>query len=952
MVKEINGRIKRRFFTALAVVLGFALFGGYAVHADTPDDDAAPKTERIITHTPQHYIYDYTATGDHVSVEGSEVTYADWNQTPVLFPGDTVTIIPGPPNPGVAERAGQAVTGYAGLVFNTAGTEDNPVEGVAPIEVTKTKVYGGDGLVVGNHENEFIQEFKIGGTEPVLLCINGGGGHYSESFYRPDLEGNITLAYYASYLNFKYYPNYCRVVYEYADINTGGVGTFDKDFVDQNVKYYSDEQDVDAIWDTDAVHNTVEGYSSENLVNYSAQHPYIEGLHISKFIIDTSENVVAYKLSNKSAYDAETDSYNIVPWWTVTNDRTGGDNTRKGSYTDDYVKVRFEYLPCRTVTLDACGGTINGYASRIYEASNTDKTKLVTMESNGLLTPVREGYYFGGWYEDEAYTTPVMDFWTSVSKYSNSDSDRAKCSCHLYARWLKGWVQEGDFKYYYDENGPVTGWQTIEGNKYYFDTDEDEYGAMITGWWEIGDKLYYFDDDGVVVTGMKTIVGATYYFDEDGVMQTGFQTVDGKTYYFNTDGEMQTDWQTVEGLRYYFNENGEMQTGLQTIGGKKYGFGTDGAMLTGIQTIDGKTYGFGFDGVMLTGLKTVSGKKRYFDKDGVMQTGLQTINGKTYGFGTDGAMLTGAQTIDQKGYYFDKDGVMQTGWQPAGEKKYYCGTDGVMRKGLQTIDGKKYYFDRNGEMQTGLQTVDGKTYCFDADGEMQTGLRTVGGITFGFGPDGALLSGIQTINGKKYYFGPGGVMVSGKMNISGKWYYFGAGGAMQTGVVQILGKWYCFADDGTMIIGWGKCKNKYYFGSKNQLTLGELKTGWFKDGKKWYFFSKDSKTLGQMKTGWVKDGKKWYFMSKDSKALGKMMTGWVQDGKTWYFLKADGSMAANEYCKGYWLDKSGKWTYKRKASWKKDKAGWWYGDGKWYAKSCTLTIDGKKYSFDAKGYMK
>ncbi len=145
--------------------------------------------------------------------------------------------------------------------------------------------------------------------------------------------------------------------------------------------------------------------------------------------------------------------------------------------------------------------------------------------------------------------------------------------------------------------------------------------------------------------------------------------------------------------------------------------------------------------------------------------------------------------------------------------------------------------------------------------------------------------------------------------------------------------------------GWSKdSAGKWYY-----FEDGEVSTGWKKIQKKWYYFSPKSATLGQMQTGWQQIGKKWYYFN----ASGAMLTGWQTLGKKTYFFKADGSMAANEYCKGYWLNKDGTWTYKPKASWKKDKKGWYFIDTKgWYAKSCTLTIDGKKYKFDAKGYMK
>jgi len=64
-------------------------------------------------------------------------------------------------------------------------------------------------------------------------------------------------------------------------------------------------------------------------------------------------------------------------------------------------------------------------------------------------------------------------------------------------------------------------------------------------------------------------------------------------------------------------------------------------------------------------------------------------------------------------------------------------------------------------------------------------------------------------------------------------------------------------------------------------------------------------------------------------------------------------MAANEWVKGYyWINKDGTWTYKYKASWKKSGKKWWFGDTSgWYAKNTTITINGKRYTFDKSGWM-
>lgn len=54
-----------------------------------------------------------------------------------------------------------------------------------------------------------------------------------------------------------------------------------------------------------------------------------------------------------------------------------------------------------------------------------------------------------------------------------------------------------------------------------------------TGWQTVNGKRYYYDKKGVKVTGLKKIDGAKYYFNKKGVMQTGLKKVKGKTYLFH-----------------------------------------------------------------------------------------------------------------------------------------------------------------------------------------------------------------------------------------------------------------------------------------------------------------------------------------------------------------------------------------------------------------------------------
>ena len=330
-------------------------------------------------------------------------------------------------------------------------------------------------------------------------------------------------------------------------------------------------------------------------------------------------------------------------------------------------------------------------------------------------------------------------------------------------------------------------------------------------------------------------------------------------------------------------------------------------VLDGWVTENGNTYYY-VNGQMQYLTYRLKGKLYYFDRDtGVQQTGWIDYGSHTYYFlpasTPEGryAWYGSSKIIDNEVYYFEDNGFLKKNqWIVMTGLTTYVGEDGKRAAYWTKIDGAWYYFDRQtGSMYTGTHTIDGKSYTFGSDGKL------VGDPPAGLedpDPDTPQTkTGWQKEGTKWYYYDANGKKVTGWQQIGKKWYYFDAAGAMQTGWQQIAKKWY------------------YFDGS------GAMKKGWVQISKKWYYFN----GAGVMQTGW--------------KTIG---------GKSYYFW-ASGVMAANEWVKGYKLNADGTWTYKYQASWHSLKGKWWYGDSSgWYAKSETLKIDGKKYTFDAHGYTK
>lgn len=116
---------------------------------------------------------------------------------------------------------------------------------------------------------------------------------------------------------------------------------------------------------------------------------------------------------------------------------------------------------------------------------------------------------------------------------------------------------------YYEDGEMLTGWQNIDGDRYYFDKDS---GEMLTGWLETDGKYFYLGDDGVMKKGFVTVNSRNYYLsEENGERITGWLNYnESGTWYFcdpNRDGALAVGKWQIDGGSYYFDDGGKMAVG-------------------------------------------------------------------------------------------------------------------------------------------------------------------------------------------------------------------------------------------------------------------------------------------------------------------------------------------------------------------------------------------------------
>ncbi len=381
--------------------------------------------------------------------------------------------------------------------------------------------------------------------------------------------------------------------------------------------------------------------------------------------------------------------------------------------------------------------------------------------------------------------------------------------------------------YYFDKDNDykaLSGWQTIDGLRYYFDPVTK---IRYQGIHNVGGKSYFFGvTKGKVMYGFINYNGDTYYTDpETGELKTGITIINGKPYFFgiskfklqkgligyngdyyysNSEGILQTGMLEVNGNYYYFDKNSNYKalSGWQTIDGLRYYFDpVTKIRYQGIHNVEGKNYFFGVTkGKVMYGFINYNGDTYYTDPStGELATGVTVINNIPYFFGISKFKLQkGLIGYNGDYYYSNSEGILQIGMIEVNGNYYYFDKNSNYKalSGWQTIDELKYYFDPVTKIRyQGIHQVEGKNYFFGVTkGKVMYGFINYNGDTYYTDPStGELATGVTIINGKPYFFGITKFKLQkGLIGYNGDYYYSNSEGILQTGQITINGIDYYF----------------------------------------------------------------------------------------------------------------------------------------------------------------
>lgn len=227
------------------------------------------------------------------------------------------------------------------------------------------------------------------------------------------------------------------------------------------------------------------------------------------------------------------------------------------------------------------------------------------------------------------------------------------------------WVQDSQGRWYWYEGSKyVTGWKEINSAWYYFDSSGvmqtsqwignayvDEYGLWRPDQWVYNGQWWYrYGDGSYPVAKFETINGQKYYFNNSGYIVTKWNYINNDWYYFNDSGIM-VKKQWIDNC--YLGKDGKMAKS-QWIG--VYYVDASGQWQPDQWVYNGKWwYRYGDGSYPKEKFDVIGDNVYYFDKNGYMVTGWNYIDKKWYYFNDSGVM---AKDKWIGNYYVDKYGVM------------------------------------------------------------------------------------------------------------------------------------------------------------------------------------------------------------------------------------------------------------------------------------------------------
>ena len=483
------------------------------------------------------------------------------------------------------------------------------------------------------------------------------------------------------------------------------------------------------------------------------------------------------------------------------------------------------------------------------------------LSSNATYDPRHFGYLAG-----KAKTaTQLSNSWATSVEYGEKLVELYNSLLSEAESGRRGWLQDGDDWYYYNETGELhKGWLKLSDGTYYL----NENGIVHKGWFQEGDNKYYFDNFGRAIIGRtETINGKSYTFDKEGKLvkenlKSGWHYEDYYWQYYK-DGKRQHGWINIPNDGKYYVESYGMVKGWYDVEGKRYYFDDAGRAIVGKTIeIEGKEYAFDNEGVLVKALKSGWHYEDYY-------------------------------------WQYYKDGKRQHGWiNVPNDGKYYVESYGMV-KGWYDVEGKRYYFDDAGRAIVGKTIeIEGKEYTFNDEGVLVKSLKNgwhYEDYYWQYYKDGERQYGwINVPNDGKYYVEPYG-MVKGWHDIEGKRYYFDdAGRAIAGRTENIEGKNYTFDENGVLQVKTGWCYEDYHWQYYNE--NGERHQGWLQKPEGKYYLA----DYGMVKGWFEEDGKRYNF---DDAGIARK--GWINmDGKNYYFYD-DCHAAQFEFINGKYIGYDG-----------------------------------------------